>query len=323
MRGGAGLGLGICQKITGLLKGEVSVKSKVGKGSVFSVKIPFDVVTNQPLPKSTRKYLIADNLLTGKKIFLADDDEHNLMLSEMIFKGWNADFQLAADGNKALEVLASQKFDGVLLDIQMPYKTGLEIVELIRSQPDHPNYNTPIISISANVLKSDIHHYLESGFNDYLTKPFQEEEMYNVLCFNIFNEQKPIQPLAVKVAGNSQIEETISLAELKKTAAGDEVFEKVILKNFSDQSLVLAKDFSNGLKSQNWKKIGEKAHKAIPSFKYFGLESIVDLLETIEHKALRNKDYSNLHVYVKQSHQAILQVHQQFVDILKGFNEKK
>jgi signal transduction histidine kinase/ActR/RegA family two-component response regulator len=322
MRGGAGLGLGICRNIVELLKGEITVKSKLGVGSVFSVTLPFEVVTSQPVSKRSRTFSLSEDLLEGKKIFMADDDQHNLLLSEMIFKGWKVDYQLAADGKKALDLLSQQKFDGILLDIQMPNKTGLEIVEFIRSQPDHPNYRTPIISISANVLRSDILHYLESGFNDYLTKPFQEEEMYNVLCFNIFDETNYIPLLNTDLPKNDKTDDVMNLSELYKTSAGDKAFEKAILQNFRDQSFALSKDFHTGLKSQNWKKIGEKAHKAIPSFKYFGLGNIVTLLETIERKALRDKDFSNLLKYVKESHHAILSVLEQFDALLLEINDE-
>ncbi len=315
-RGGAGLGLSICQRLTTLLKGEITVKSKVGAGSTFTVTIPFEEVTTQSIPSPARKYSISDNLLVGKKIFLADDDQHNLLLSELIFKGWKVDFELASDGKQALDVLGSQKFDAIFLDIQMPGKTGLEIVEFVRSKPAHPNYSTPMISISANVLKSDIHNYLESGFNDYLTKPFREEEMYNVLCGNIVSENHTVLPDSPAQTEAIPAVDEISLHQLKKTAAGDITFEKNILQNFRDQSFVLSKDFNVGLMSQNWKKIGEKAHKAIPSFKYFGLGQTVSLLERIEQKTLRERDFSNLHDLIKQSSRRISQLVEQFDQLL-------
>ena len=317
MRGGAGLGLGICQKLTGLLNGEIMVKSKLGAGSTFTVTLPFEKVTDQAIPSPERKYAISDNLLAGKKIFLADDDQHNLLLSELIFKGWKADFQLAPDGRQALKILDSQKFDLILLDIQMPGKTGLEIVEFIRSKPTHPNYSTPIVSISANVLKSDIHHYLESGFNDYLTKPFREEEMYNVVCANMMLEyHAAVMNTSVEVEAPITDDE-INLHQLKKTSAGDKDFERTVLQNFRDQSFALSKDFNLELMSQNWKQIGEKAHKAIPSFKYFGLGQTAAQLEKIEHKALREKDYSNLHDLVKQSSRQITLLLEQFDQLLE------
>ena len=309
IRGGAGLGLGICKKLVTLFKGDITVTSKKNAGSTFTVTIPMELTDVVPHKATVKSYNLDDSLLRGTKILLADDDKHNRLLAELLLKGWNTRFTLVEDGQKALNELQKEQFDLVLLDIHMPRKNGVEVIKKVRSNKG-PNTTTPIIALTANALKTDINSYLKVGFNDYVIKPFYEEELYNKLC-NILQIEPGNEPTAS--AQKKEVEtklpnDTFNVKDLEKTAGGDKQFFNTMIDNFTENTEILLVSFKNGLIKEDWKLIGEKAHKAIPSFKFFKLFNTAHALSEIENMALRDQKYSNLPSYVNTVSEQIKEI---------------
>jgi len=295
IRGGAGLGLGICKRLVDLLKGEISVVSEPNKGSTFSVELSFQKSTDFEIAEKEKSYLIADKLLEGKKILLADDDNHNLILAEMILKSWHTNYTLVKDGEEAVKAAKKKKFDLLIFDIRMPKKTGVQVIKNIRSDHGQLNYYTPAIALTANVIKTDIHNYLKAGFNDFAKKPFKESHLYNKLC-NVL-QLEPVSPQIDNTIMNTEPNNTsdiFDLLELEKTANGDQQFYNMMLDNFINNSSSLLDVFKTGLESKNWTLIGERAHKALSSFRFFKLNNLALQLENIENTALRQKRFTDL-----------------------------
>ena len=301
IRSGAGLGLGICHQLVGLLGGEITVKSKLSMGTTFTVILPFEKATENILIQEKKQFNIEDECLAGKKILMADDDEQNLLLADMILKSWKTDHILVKNGEDALHELQTKKFDIVLLDIHMPIINGVEVIRTIRSDKGGPNSLIPALAVTANALKSDIHRYLKAGFDDYLIKPFREAELYNKLC-NIL-ESEPLEEVMVKGQNKTDQEaaDDFNTSELLNSANGDQTFFNMMINNFINSSNELKDLFEVNLLCGNWEEIGEKAHKAIPSFKYYGLTGIASRLGSIEDLALRQQKYQDLPVVVKET----------------------
>ena len=295
IRGGAGLGLGICKKLVTLFKGNITVTSKKNEGSTFRVNIPLELSEAKPRKEKEKSYDLDASLLRDKKILLADDDKHNRMLSELVLKGWHTDFIMVEDGAEAIDALKNKQFDLVLLDIHMPRKNGVDVVKKIRATKGL-NTETPFIALTANALKTDINSYLKVGFNDYAIKPFNELELYNKIC-NILqiennNKQSPaINEAAVQKPATS---DSFNVQDLEKTAAGDTEFFNSMIDNFTENAEALLKEFKKGLENKDWETIGERAHKAIPSFKFFKLAGVANALSKIEDLALRDQQFDVL-----------------------------
>lgn len=311
IRGGAGLGLGICKKLVTLFKGDIEVESKLNKGSKFSVTIPLEKLNEDIQEEKTElKYDLSDDLLQNKKVLLADDDTHNLLLAEMILKAWNTDYTLVDNGEKAIKAIQNQKFDLLLLDIHMPLKNGVQVIKKTRSAQEGPNRSTPAVALTANALKTDINHYLKVGFNDYVIKPFKEADLYNKLC-NILQIEPTTSTKTTSKNKNMDTNlpaDTFNVADLKKTANGDAQFFNMMIDNFTTNAKALTEVFEEGLAKKDWTEIGEKAHKAIPSFKFFKLNAISSRLGEIEDMALRDKSFDALPAIIKNTKTAIAEV---------------
>ena len=295
IRGGAGLGLGICKKLVTLFKGDISVSSKKNEGSTFRVNIPLKVSDAKPRKEKEKSYNLDDSLLRGKKVLLADDDKHNRMLSELVLKGWQTDFVLAKDGEEALQALKNIQFDLVLLDIHMPRKNGVDVVKKVRANKGM-NTDTPFVALTANALKADINSYLKVGFNDYVIKPFYELELYNKICniLQIENNDKQSSVASKPAIDEPATADTFNVYDLEKTAAGDKQFFNSMIDNFTENAATLLTGFESGLKNKDWQTIGERAHKAIPSFRFFKLNATANVLSKIEDLALRTQQFDAL-----------------------------
>ena len=291
---GAGLGLGICKSLTELLGGNISVKSKLHEGSTFSVILPLDKpgpAISLPPAEVTYNTEINNTLLAGRKVLVADDDEYNLILAEHIMESWKTDYLLVNDGQKAIESLAKQRFDIALIDIHMPVKNGLDVIAWLRADKKGINSKIPVICITANVLKSDLNLYLKEGFDDFMIKPYSENELYNKLCNVLITTTESTMKLPDKPSvTDNLVRDSFDVQDLLATARGNRSFFEKMVTSFISNAINLKDMFLDEISVDNITNIGEKTHKSIPSFKYFGLSSLAGELEVIEEKTLRNID---------------------------------
>lgn len=293
---GAGLGLTICRKLVDLMDGHIDVESELGQGSCFSVLLPFYHPSDEEQAESESHFLLSESLLKGKKVLFADDDEYNLLLAETVLGNWEASYTLAANGEEALNLAKTNLFDILLLDIHMPRMSGVEVVQEIKSDPKNPNLNTKVLAVTANVLQSDLKVYMQEGFDGYVLKPFKEKELYNKICNVLQLGEAPgtesmwEDPRQMK----EQEGDGFDVSNLRKTANGDRTFFNKMIDTFVRNAEELRVDLEQKLDERDWNEIGERAHRAIPSFKYFELNVLVEKLSRLEDLALREKSFDAL-----------------------------
>ena len=177
---GTGLGLAITAKIVEMMGGTISVKSKLGEGSEFTVELELE-------PLETDSPANADNSesidLAGHRILLVEDNAINAEIARMILEQSGAEVQQAENGKTGLEALQEKGpgyYDAVLMDIQMPVMNGFEATKAIRALGGAYE-SLPIIAMSANAYEEDVRDCLAAGMNGHIAKPFNPAELIRIL----------------------------------------------------------------------------------------------------------------------------------------------
>ncbi|QMU27715.1 response regulator [Adhaeribacter radiodurans] len=178
--------LKICKKIVELQGGKMWLKTISNQEKEFSFIIPFPIKEEK---NESGKPEIPENSdeLKGLHILLAEDNPANQLLVISQLKYWEAQVEVAQDGVEACEKARAKPYDLILMDIDMPHMNGIEATATIRKE-SNPNQNTPIIAFTANASKIDVNRYKESGFSDYLFKPYPEANLYLTVARNVITQ---------------------------------------------------------------------------------------------------------------------------------------
>ena len=184
---GSGLGLAIVKNIFDYKGGTISVTSRQGEGTTFTVTLPlhFDTAAEHPVEKPTHTFGSADFDFSGKSLLLAEDHPINQKVAELILEKTGAAVTIVENGLQCTELFtgsAKGSFDAILMDIQMPVMNGYEAAQAIRSSTHPQSATIPIIAMTANAFAEDIKNALSAGMNAHIAKPIDPQKLYETLA---------------------------------------------------------------------------------------------------------------------------------------------
>jgi len=177
--GGTGLGLAIVKRLLKLFNSTIQLKSEPGRGSEFSFIIDFTLYKGEV--NNIPEFKVKKTSMRGLKLLIVEDNRINILLLEKLLHNWEIQTVVAVNGQEAVNQALNNSFDGILMDLHMPVMDGYTATLTIRASGDPNRSSVPIIAMTASVSHNINAKIREVGMQDYLTKPFQADQLYEKL----------------------------------------------------------------------------------------------------------------------------------------------
>ncbi|MEM9023670.1 MAG: ATP-binding protein, partial [Bacteroidota bacterium] len=261
--GGTGLGLAICGRLVQLLGGKLQVNSRKDAGSSFYFTLKFAVGAPHDIAQTVDT---KPTEVGSAHILVVEDNITNQYVTTSILENYGFTHRVAGNGQEALEALAEDTFDLILMDVQMPVMDGMEATRIIREELDS---DIPIIALTANIVKGDHDKFLAMGMNETITKPFEPEHLQRAITSYIKVEKAPTRQL-------------FDLSGLQDIAQGRSAVIQRMVTLFLEEVPRELEKMQTCYREGNRAEMGRIAHSLKPSFGFLRIHTLTELLRAIE-----------------------------------------
>jgi signal transduction histidine kinase/CheY-like chemotaxis protein len=282
--GGTGLGLSIVKHLVDLQGGTLTLNSEAGYGTSFLIVLPYKI--SHEVAPVVNQNKVNHNIPIMKnnycKILVAEDNTMNQHLIKHLLKGWGFEFDLVFNGLQAVELLKKQKYDLVLMDIQMPEMDGHTATKTIRNEL---KLAVPIVAMTAHAMQGERDKCISSGMNEYISKPLHEETLYNF----IVRYSKP-----AKEGNNTPSRaKVINLQYIENFSEGNNELKEEMLREFVKRVPDNIHSMEKAIEEKNYKTIYRIAHDMKTTVHFLGLTVLIGhILQKIEELASANATIS-------------------------------
>ena len=224
--------------------------------------------------------------LGNRYVLVVDDVELNQYLVKHIMESWGFKVDIVNNGREAVEWVKNNKYDLVLMDIQMPEMDGIEATREIRKLADAEKASIPIVALTANARKGDSEIYMAAGMNDLIPKPLNEQKLFLTISNHLKSgDQSPVGTV-MSQESNTQAsanqEKLYDLSMVQTISGGDMSFIKRMVQLFIDTMPPSLTDLQKETQQQNWMQVSKVAHKIKATIDSMGINSLKEDVRTIE-----------------------------------------
>ena len=269
---GSGLGMAITKMLIDLMGGQIFVKSTKGLGTEIRVNLPYFKLVKES-PDYERNKLKSFDDLKEKHVLIVEDNELNAIVVQNVLSKYGIETTCCKNGMEAIETLKRNQFDMILMDTQMPVMGGITATQIIRNELI---LNTPIIGLSANALQSSKNECLAAGMNDYVTKPFEEELLLEVMSTYLTNK--------------SRSDKGYNLSRYFSGEQSNADYLHEIVMMFIESMPRYVDEMKEAFENKDYDVIRRVAHKVKPNLLMFGIVCCKEEVNFLNRLNEKNKD---------------------------------